>query len=124
MCVSSRLINRGRHSSVVSCQRFSASLKVLKSQNNNHVCSCFLPLSVPFSDIHTHSSPCADNSEVLHGEENPKALPAHLLKLKYNHMSVNGNVSLSLPAKSQHPLLPNASNAGINPQKMSEAIIK
>ena len=102
--VSSRSINFGRHSSIVTCQRFSGFLKVLKSQNN---LSLFLSLMY----THTHHPSCWQPSGLS------KALPTHLLKLKYNHMSMNGNVSLSLQAKLQRPLFLNASNAGIKPQK-------
>ena len=48
----------------------------------------------------------------------------HLLKLKHTHISMNSNVLLSLQAKLQHSLFPTVNNVGINPKKMSEAIIK
>lgn len=88
VCVSSRLINCGRHSSVVACQRLSSPLKVLKSQNNNHACSCFLPLSVSFS--HTHTSLPAESSEVLPGEkkQNKTKTQKHYLHISWSWSTI------------------------------------
>lgn len=124
LCVSSRLMSFGRHSSIVACQKFSGFLSVLKSQNNLGFSFLFflvsfsLLLSLPYK----HTSPSAENSEV--SIKKNKASPEHLSKLKHTHVSMNSNALLSLQAKLQHSLFPTANNVGINPKKMSEAIIK
>lgn len=125
LCVSSRLMSFGRHSSVVACQNFSGFLRVLKSQNS--LGFSFLFFLVSFSLFlylpYKHTSPSTENSGFRQSRRT-KASSEHLLKLKHTHISMNSSVLLSLQAKLQHSLFPTANNVGINPKKMSEAITK